>query len=64
MKPFDNLSQIEQFTETPGNCVVGEFRCLLTDVRNYGCYSADRVLWRMAHAPDSGRHPYATERVF
>jgi|SRR5580704_12679738 hypothetical protein len=63
MKPFTQLSEIEQFTEDPRNHVCGEFRCLLTDVRVYGCYSADRVLWRMAHKPDAGRHPYATERA-
>lgn len=64
MKPFYSLSQIEQFTEDPANFVRGEFRCLLTDIRVYGCYSADRVTWRMAHEPDAGRHPFATERAF
>lgn len=59
MKPFKNLCEIEQFAEDPQNRVVGEFRCLLSDVRVYGCHSVDAVTWRMAHCPESGRHPYA-----
>ena len=62
MQPFTQLAEIEQFAETPANRVVGRFCCLLRDVRVYGCYSADTVIWRMEHAPDSGRHPYAVGR--
>lgn len=55
MRPFVHLCEIEQFTETPANRVRGPFCCLLEDM-------CGTVLWRMLHAPDSGRHPYATGR--
>jgi hypothetical protein len=64
MKPFTTLAQIEQFAETPENKVVGRFSCLLVDIRRYGCYSADYVIWRMSHDPNSGRHPWAVARHF
>lgn len=56
MHPFAQLCEIEQFTETPRNRVWGPFCCLLEDMMG-------TIIWRMYHAPDSGRHPYATARV-
>lgn len=62
MRHFATLSEIEQFAETPQNNVCGRFSCLLDDVRVSGCYSADLVVWRMSHAPESGYHPRAVAR--
>jgi hypothetical protein len=64
MKPFTQFCQIEQFAETPRNHVVGEFRCLLWDTEFRADKSSKVTLWRVAHAPNSGRHPYAVGKCY